>query len=65
MNFDNHALRKVEDVQVGDTVCFNFSSSNYTVLDIERTEIGMIRHQHDGGSSSYWPGELLYVEVRA
>jgi hypothetical protein len=25
----------------------------------------MIRHQHDWGSSAYWPGELLYVEVRA
>jgi hypothetical protein len=62
MKFGNHFLRKVENVEVGDTVCFNLPSASYIVLDIERTEIGMIRHRHKGGSSAYWPGELLYVE---
>ena len=62
MKFGNHTLRKVENVKVGDVVSFDMESANYRVKDIETTPIGMIRHQHDKGSNSYWPGELVYVE---
>lgn len=63
MKFGNHALRKAEKVQVGDKVCFEMASAGYVVTGVEQTEIGMVRHQHDGGSNSYWPNELLYVQV--
>ena len=63
MKFGNHALRKAENVQVGDKVCFELESANYVVTEVEWTQIGMVRHQHDGGSSSYWPHELVYVET--
>lgn len=62
MKFENHTLRKVENVQVGDVVAFEMRSANYRVSAIETTPVGMIRHRHDTGSSSYWPGELVYVE---
>ena len=62
MKFGNHTLRKAENVKVGDKVCFQLESSSYVVTAVEKTEIGMIRHQHKGGSTSYWPNELLYVE---
>lgn len=62
MKFGVCVLRKVENVRVGDTVVFNMDSANYKVTDIDTTEIGMIRHRHAGGSSSYWPGELVYVK---
>lgn len=51
------------NVQVGDKVCFEMASAGYVVTGVEQTEIGMVRHQHDGGSNSYWPNELLYVQV--
>lgn len=62
MKFGNHTLRKAENVQVGDKVCFEMQSANYVVTAVEQTAIGMVRHQHDRGSNSYWPHELLYVE---
>lgn len=62
MKFGNHTLRKVENIGVGDTVAFDTESAGYTVDAVETTKIGMIRHQHKGGSNSYWPGELVYVE---
>ena len=55
-------LRKAENVRVGDKVCFELASADYIVTEIEQTKIGMVRHQHKGGSNSYWPHELLYVE---
>jgi hypothetical protein len=64
MKFGNRTLRKVEKVCVGDTMVFDTVSANYKVDAVEATPIGMIRHQHKGGSSSYWPGELVYVEDR-
>lgn len=54
-------LRNAEDIRVGDTVCFEQESANYVVTEVQPTEIGMLRHQHKHGSSSYWPNELLYV----
>lgn len=62
MKFGNHALRRADHVEVGDKVCFEMASASYVVAEVEITTIGMVRHQHDGGSSSYWPNELLYVE---
>ena len=62
MKFGNHTLRKAENVRVGDKVCFELASADYIVTEIEQTKIGMVRHQHKCGSSSYWPHELLYVE---
>ena len=56
------SLRKAENVRVGDKVCFELASADYIVTEIEQTRIGMVRHQHKDGSSSYWPHELLYVE---
>lgn len=49
-------------MQVGDKVCFEMKSAGYIVTEIEQTNIGMVRHHHDGGSNSYWPDELVYVE---
>ena len=62
MKFGNHVLMKAENVRVGDKVCFDMESANYVVTDIERTQIGMVRHQHKTGSNSYWPNEPVYVE---
>lgn len=62
MKFTDKVLVKVETVKIGDTVVFDMPSANYTVLDVEVTAIGMIRHQHEMGSSSYWPGELVYIQ---
>jgi hypothetical protein len=56
-------LRKACEVQVGDKVCFEMPSVNYTVAGVDQTAIGMVRHQHATGSSAYWPDELVYVEV--
>lgn len=64
MKFGNHTLRRADHVQVGDKVCFTLSSADYIVADVEKTHIGMIRHQHETGSSSYWPTELLYIESK-
>lgn len=61
---NNHDFVKVKDVKVGDKVCFELPSANYIVREITQTKIGMIRHRHDSGSSSYWPKELVYVEKR-
>lgn len=60
--FTNHTLKNAENVQVGNKVCFDLESANYVVTDVERTQIGMVRHQHKTGSNSYWPHELVYVE---
>lgn len=49
---------QAKDVRVGDRV------ANYVVTDVEDTAIGMVRHQHDGGSTAYWPHEWLRVERR-
>ena len=46
---------QAKDVRVGDRV------ANYIVTDVEDTAIGMVRHQHDGGSTAYWPHEWLRV----
>ena len=62
MKFGNCVLRKAEHVQVGDKVCFELESASYVVDEIDTTQIGMVRHKHKDGSSSYWPNELLYVE---
>lgn len=62
MKFGNHTLVRAENIQPGDKVCFDMDSANYVVTDIENTKIGMVRHQHKDGSSSYWPNELLYKE---
>ena len=65
MKFGNHTLRRADRVMVGDKVCFNFESASYTVEEITHDKIGMIRHHHRQGtaSNSYWPDELIYVEV--
>lgn len=62
MKFENHVLQRADDVRVGDKVCFDLPSANYVVTGVEDTRIGMVRHQHENGSSSYWPNELVYVE---
>ena len=61
MKFGNNVLCKAESIKVGDTVVFQMGSADYVVDAVETTDIGMIRHQHRGGSSSYWPNELLYA----
>lgn len=63
MKFGNHALRRADHVEVGDKVCFELDSTGYVVTGVEQTAIGMVRHQHNRGSNSYWPNELLYVQV--
>ena len=62
MKFGNCVLRKADAIKVGEKVCFATESANYVVTEVETTKIGMVRHQHKDGSSSYWPHELLYVE---
>lgn len=56
-------LTKVRDVKVGDRLGFgpDMNQFSYTVTDVETTGIGMVRHQHEHGSSSYWPNERVYV----
>ena len=51
---------KAKDVRVGDRVF----GGGYVVTEVEDTAIGMVRHQHDGGSSAYWPDEWLLVDRR-
>jgi len=63
MKFGNHAIRRADHVDVGDKVCFELASAGYVVTAVDQTAIGMVRHQHEGGSSSYWPHDLVYVEV--
>lgn len=61
MKFGNHILRRADKTDIGDVICFEMDTANYIIRSIEHTKIGMIRHQHDGGSNSYWPHELLFV----
>ena len=51
-------------VQSGDEVCFRWSSANYIVDYTDTDPIGNARHFHSDGSasSSYHPGELLWVK---
>lgn len=63
MQFENHVLRKASQCKPGDRVCFDAPGAHYVIEAVEDTGIGMVRHQHPGGSSAYWPDELLYVEV--
>ena len=62
-NTDNCAIIQAKNVKVGDRVKFRMSSADYTVEEVEITNIGMVRHQHDSGSSTYWPNELLYIQM--
>lgn len=64
MKFGNHTLTRAGNVQAGDKVCFELGLADYVVTDVDTTAIGMVRHHHETGSSSYWPNELVYVEER-
>jgi len=57
-------LVTAQQVRIGDTVVFDMPSANYCVCEVDENEIGMIRHHFHGGSSCYWPNELLYVVPR-
>jgi len=50
-------------VKAGDEVCFRMASANYVVDYTDTNPIGQARHFHGDGSasSSYHPGELLWV----
>lgn len=63
MKIVNHLLRKAGDCKAGDRVCFDAPGAMYLIESVEDTHIGMVRHQYPGGSSAYWPDELLWVEV--
>jgi len=61
MNIVDQILRKAGDCKPGDRVCFKAPGADYVIESVEETHIGMVRHQHPGGSSAYWPDELLWV----
>lgn len=58
----NCAVARADEVKAGDIVRFDFGNNDYTVESVERTKTGMVRHQHERGSDSYFPYELLFVE---
>jgi len=62
--FEDCTLYKAADVPIGATIVFSMGSANYRVDSVEVTGIGMVRHQYEKGSTSYWPHELVYVRQR-
>lgn len=60
-----HGARLVCAVRtlVGQEVCFRNPAFNYVIEEIETVEPNFIRHRHDEGmaTSTYHPGELLWI----
>lgn len=61
--FPGAVLMQASLVTSGDEVCFRTASANYVVDYTDTDPIGHARHFHGNGaaSSSYHPGELLWV----
>ena len=61
MDLSKCTIKSVENIRIGDTICFTNPRQNYTVDDIKLDRIGTIRLYHNYASESYWPSDLLYV----
>lgn len=56
-------LIPARETKAGDRICFRAAFADYTVEDVDTSPTGGVRHVHGDGaaSSTYHPGELLYV----
>lgn len=64
LELEGFTLMKARETREGDRIGFRWPGASYVVESVETDKLGQVRHRwnNDTASSSYHPGEWLYIK---